>query len=138
MVDVKMSYVKQQYKSHDLKSEVVEVDDGATVLRCWVPWQQPERGVWSAGGTDKPVVLFLHDFVADGTINWEHQIAAFTKDFNVYVPDLVFFGRSSSTKTDRSEAFQADCMVKMLHALDVYNEVRVDSEDIISNKFFSL
>lgn len=124
MVDVKLSYVKQQFRANDLKSEVVEVDGGATKLRCWVPWQQPERGVWSSGIADKPVLVFLHDFVADGTITWEHQIAAFTKDFNVYVPDLVFFGRSSSLLADRTEAFQADCMVKMLHALEVYNEVR--------------
>jgi hypothetical protein len=45
--------------------------------------------VWSAGAADKPVVVFLHGFVAGATINWEHQISTFTKDFNVYVPDLV-------------------------------------------------
>ncbi|KAG0601801.1 hypothetical protein M758_11G140300 [Ceratodon purpureus] len=124
-VDMKMSYVRQQYRAHGMKSEMVEVDDGATVIRCWVPWQQPESGVWSAGQSGKPVVLFLHDFVADGTLNWENQIGAFTKDFNVYVPDLVFFGGSSSTRSERTEAFQAECMVKMLHALEVYNEVTV-------------
>ena len=57
MVDVKLSYVKQQFRVNDLKSEVVEVDGGATKLRCWVPWQQPERGVWSSGIADKPVLL---------------------------------------------------------------------------------
>ncbi|KAG0559305.1 hypothetical protein KC19_10G095300 [Ceratodon purpureus] len=125
MVDTKMSNVRAQYRAHGLKSEVVEVDDGETVIRCWVPWQQPESGVWSAGASDKPVVLFLHDFVAGGTINWENQVGAFTKDFNVYVPDLVFFGGSTSSKKERTEAFQAHCMVKMLHALEVYNEVTV-------------
>jgi hypothetical protein len=124
-VDMKLSYVKQQFRAHGLRSETVRVDDGATVIRCWVPWQQPERGVWSAGESDKPVVLFLHDFVADGTLNWENQIGTFTKDFNVYVPDLVFFGgSSSSSQNEKTEAFQAECMVKMLHALGVYNEVR--------------
>ncbi|KAG0607468.1 hypothetical protein M758_8G031200 [Ceratodon purpureus] len=126
MVAMKMSYVKQQqFRAHGLRSELVKVDDGATVIRCWVPWQQPEGGVWSAGVADKPAVLFLHDFVADGTVNWEKQIGAFTKEFNVYVPDLVFFGGSETTKEERTEAFQADCMVKMLHALEVYNEVTV-------------
>lgn len=123
LVDMRMSYVKQQFRTHGLKSEVVEVDDRATRIRCWVPWQQPESGVWSAGESDKPAVLFLHDSVADGTLNWENQVAAFTKDFSVYVPDLVFFGGSSSSQEERTEAFQAECMVKLLHALEVFNEV---------------
>ena len=130
-VDMKMSYVKQQYRAHGLKSENVEIDGGATVIRCWVPWQQPERGVWSTGESDKPVLLFLHDFVADGTVNWEKQIAAFTKDFNIYVPDLVFFGGSSSSEKERTEAFQAECMVKMLHTLEVYNEVSEFRQTIV-------
>jgi hypothetical protein len=124
MVGLKMSYVKQQkFKANGLRSALVELDDDATVVRCWLPWQQPERGVWSAGVADKPAVLLLHDFVADGTVNWEKQIKALTTDFNVYVPDLVFFGRSETSKEERTEAFQAECMVKMLHALEVYNEV---------------
>ena len=120
---MKVSYVKNQFTAHGMRSKSVEVDNGATVIRCWIPWQQPERGVWSAGASDKPVVLFLHDFFADGTMNWQHQIAAFAKDFNVYVPDLLFFGSSRTTEAGRTEAFQAECMVKMLHALEVYNEV---------------
>jgi pimeloyl-ACP methyl ester carboxylesterase len=123
MVDAKMSNVWARYRAQGLKSEEVEVDGGETVIRCWVPWEQPERGVWSAGAADKPVVVFLHGFVAGATINWEHQISAFTKDFNVYVPDLVFFGGSSSSRKERTESFQAHCVAKMLHALDVYNEV---------------
>lgn len=126
MVGLKMSYVKQQkFKANGLRSALVELDDGATVVRCWLPWQQPERGVWSAGVAHKPALLLLHDFVADGTVNWENQIKALTTDFHVYVPDLVFFGGSHTSKEERTEAFQAECMVKMLHALEVYNEVTV-------------
>lgn len=130
VLNVKMSYVKQErYRAHDLRSELVEVDDGATVLRCWVPWQQPEGGMFDAELPCKPVLLFLHDFVGDGTITWERQIGAFRRDYHVYVPDLVFFGGSTSTKADRSEAFQADCMVKMLEKKGVNSEVRMDFKD---------
>lgn len=73
MVGLKMSYVKQQkFKANGLRSALVELDDGATEVQCRLLWQQPERGVWSAGVADKPVVLLLHDFVADGTVNWEN------------------------------------------------------------------
>nr|PNR34454.1 hypothetical protein PHYPA_024271 [Physcomitrium patens] len=125
ILDLKLSQLKQRYRACGLKPEVVELDNGVSVVRCQLPWEQPESGVWSAGASEKPVLLFLHDFVADGMINWEKQIRAFTKGFNVYVPDLVFFGGSSSTSAERSEVLQANCMVKMLHALDVYNEVTV-------------
>jgi hypothetical protein len=59
MVDAKMSNVRVRYKVQRLKSEEVKVDGGETVIRCWVPWEQPERGVWSAGVADKPVVIFI-------------------------------------------------------------------------------
>lgn len=123
MVAMTVSYVRQQYEAHGMRRERVEVDDGETVIRCWIPWRQPERGVWSAGVADKPALLLLHDFVADATINWEKQVGAFSGEFNVYVPDLLFFGGSATKSAERTEAFQAECMVKMLHALEVYNEV---------------
>jgi len=34
--------------------------------------------------------------------------------FNVYVPDLVFFGESFMSWSERSESFQAECLVKMM------------------------
>ncbi|XP_024360308.1 uncharacterized protein [Physcomitrium patens] len=125
IVGMKTSQLEHRYEACGLKSQVVEVDTGTTLIRCWVPWEQPESGLWSAGASEKPAVLFLHDFLMDGTFGWEKQIEMFTKEFNVYVPNLVFFGGSSSTSTEKTEAFQADCMVKMLHALEVYNEVMV-------------
>ena len=127
VVGMKVSYVRERFRALGLRSERVELDCGATVVRCWVPRGEVERGVWSAGVADKPALLFLHDFAADGSLTWEKQIGAFAEEFNCYVPDLVFFGASETTREERSEAFQAECMVKMLHALEVYNEVREQS-----------
>jgi len=129
MVGIKMSFVKHQFESSGLRSEMVEWEEeegGATRIHCWVPRPpQAERGVWSVSAPEKPALLLLHEFVAGGTLNWEKQIRSFHKHFHVYVPDLLFFGASTSSRQDRTEIFQAECMVKMLHALEVYNEVSV-------------
>lgn len=39
--------------------------------------------------------------------------------FNVYVPDLVFFGESFTSRPERTEKFQASCLVKMMEAYGV-------------------
>lgn len=71
--------------------------------------------MWSAGASEKPAVLFLHDFLIDGTFGWNMQIEFFTKESNAFIPNLVFFDGLSLTLTEKTEAFQADCMVKMIH-----------------------
>lgn len=52
-------------------------------------------------------------------MGWENQIAALTKDYRVYIPDLLFFGKSTTRNTQRTEIFQADCIANMLQKLNV-------------------
>ncbi|KHN26751.1 Monoacylglycerol lipase ABHD6 [Glycine soja] len=53
---------------------------------------------------------------------WQYgeHIRLFMGHFNVYVPDLVFFGESFTLRAERSEYFQAECMVKMMEAHGVH------------------
>lgn len=46
-------------------------------------------------------------------------MGALTKKYAVYVPDLLFFGGSISTREERSPAFQAECLVTGLKKLGV-------------------
>lgn len=39
--------------------------------------------------------------------------------FNVYVPDLLFFGESYTTRAERSESFQAQCVMSLMEAQNV-------------------
>ncbi|XP_035845974.1 uncharacterized protein LOC118492219 [Helianthus annuus] len=39
--------------------------------------------------------------------------------FNVYVPDLVFFGDSFTTRSDRSDSFQAQCVYRVMEVNSV-------------------
>lgn len=51
-------------------------------------------------------------------------IPRFVNHFNVYVPDLVFFGDSFTTRSDRTESFQAECVYRVMEMMGV-EEVRV-------------
>lgn len=74
--------------------------------------------------------MLLHGFAPNALLCWENQIAAFVRDFDVYVPDLLFFGNSTTTQQREeqgeekqrqrwSEAFQAECLMHMLQVLGV-------------------
>ncbi|EFJ34124.1 hypothetical protein SELMODRAFT_439148 [Selaginella moellendorffii] len=86
--------------------------DSATVMRCWVP----DR---ASPGYDpsKPPLMLVHGFAANGIAGWEHQLSELSRNFALYVPDLVFFGGSTtSDERARSEFFQARCMLEILEA----------------------
>lgn len=120
-----MRLLRNHFKSCGLKSELIELDNGTT-MHCWSPTPPiAEKGVWSVPAASKPSLLLIHGFAPNGMLCWENQISSFVKDFNVYVPDLIFFGESTTTSKERTESFQAECMVKMLQFLGVQNEVDV-------------
>ncbi|KAL5099444.1 hypothetical protein RYX36_003771 [Vicia faba] len=89
----------------------VEIEAG-TVMKFWVPFQTISKPT-------KPVVVLLHAFCADGLANWVFQIISLAENYDVYVPDLIFFGGSTTNKPDRSPAFQAECLAKGLKKLGV-------------------
>lgn len=50
---------------------------------------------------------------------WWETVRILAPNFNVYVPDLVFFGDSFTTRPDRSESFQAQCVKRVMDANSV-------------------
>lgn len=55
----------------------------------------------------KPNLVLLHGMGLDAKTNWSKQIKSFTKHFNVFVPDLIYFGQSTSDTSNFSVEFQA-------------------------------
>lgn len=98
-----------------LRPYTVEIEPG-TVIKFWAPCNavSNHKRVCS-----KPVVVLLHGFCGDGIINWQCQIGALTRDYAVYVPDLLFFGGSVTNKAERSPEFQAECLATGLRKLGV-------------------
>ncbi|CAK9324196.1 unnamed protein product [Citrullus colocynthis] len=95
-----------------------------TVINFWLPLEtipnikkgQPPQPPQKP---TKPVVILIHGFAAEGIVTWQFQVGALSKQYSVYVPDLLFFGGSITDKADRSPAFQAECLAIGLRKLGI-------------------
>ncbi|XP_010263643.1 PREDICTED: epoxide hydrolase 4 [Nelumbo nucifera] len=117
-----------------LRPHTVEIEPG-TSMNFWVPSEtlnkKSDEGVndqsekekkkkkKNKNKAQKPVVVLVHGFAAEGIVTWQFQVGALTGKYNVYVPDLLFFGGSITNSDDRSPTFQAECLVKGLKKLGV-------------------
>jgi len=74
-------------------------------MHCWVPKTAQKH---------KPSLILIHGIGANAMWQWNSFIPELTHHFNVYVPDLLFFGDSYTTRPERSEQFQAKCVMRVL------------------------
>ncbi|KAL6517637.1 hypothetical protein OROMI_033338 [Orobanche minor] len=89
-----------------LRSVKTDLHDG-TVMHCWVPKSlKPSR----------PNLVLVHGFGANAMWQYGELLRHLLPRFNIYVPDLVFFGESTTERADRSEAFQARCVMRLMEA----------------------
>ncbi|KAK4764652.1 hypothetical protein SAY86_025742 [Trapa natans] len=113
-------------KMAGVRQYTVEIEPG-TIMSFWVPSEivkrKPKKGEYlcppHVEKPSKPAVVLVHGFAAEGVVTWQFQVGALTKKYAVYVPDLIFFGGSMSTRDERSPAFQAECLVMGLRKLGV-------------------
>ncbi|XP_074559015.1 uncharacterized protein LOC141814955 [Curcuma longa] len=93
-----------------LRPTSTALSDGATV-HCWVP---------SRPDLSRTPLLLIHGFGATAIWQWSVYIRPLLRaGFDLYVPDLLFFGASSSLSPDRSESYQARCVAAAMVALGV-------------------
>ncbi|CAO2170745.1 unnamed protein product [Urochloa humidicola] len=117
-----------------LRQHTVDVDGAGTVITFWVPKDKvpnekptvqdeklpPAPSPAPANKKqDRPAVVLVHGFAAEGIVTWQFQVGALAKHYDVYVPDLLYFGGSTSPSTDRSPGFQAECLATALRKLGV-------------------
>lgn len=93
---------RSTFTGSGLRSTITDLKDG-TVMHCWVPKTRTES---------KPNLVLIHGFGANALWQWGDFIRHVARFFNVYVPDLVFFGGSYTTRPDRGEGFQAECVMR--------------------------
>ncbi|KAJ6896642.1 hypothetical protein NC651_022741 [Populus alba x Populus x berolinensis] len=113
-----MSLLRVLLRLAGVRSQVVEIEPG-TVVHFWAPAENPSKTKIHNQAKRKPAVVFLHGFGFNGISTWQFQMLALAKDYAIYVPDFLFFGGSVTDKTERSPAFQAECMAKGLKKLGV-------------------
>lgn len=97
---------RYSFSNAGLKSTTTDLGDGS-IMHSWAP---------KAHNDSKPTLLLLHGIGANAMWQWNDFVSPLTRRFNVYVPDLLFFGDSYTTRPDRSEAFQAHCVMGLLQA----------------------
>jgi pimeloyl-ACP methyl ester carboxylesterase len=59
----------------------------------------------------KPYLLMLHGMGANARTNWGSQVKALSKDFNLILPDLIYFGESTS----ESKNYAIELQVEQIH-----------------------
>lgn len=69
-------------------------------------------------GGQGPALLFIHGFALDGMMNWADVVVPFSKHYTVIVPDLLWFGKSSSTRTPSLES-QRKAIETLLRDLNI-------------------
>ena len=107
----------KSFEAQGLESRKIEISNGST-MQCWVPkgFTAP-RG--SSGKGEKPALVLLHGFGSSATWQWAAQVKPLAPHFHLIIPDLVFFGLSTTTHPERSESFQAECVWLMLSTFEV-------------------
>lgn len=101
----------------------VEIEPG-TQMNFWIPsetFNKSKNPTTKLPKPNKPVVVLIHGFAAEGIVTWQFQIGALTKNYSVYVPDLLFFGGSITDSLDRSPKSQAVCLAKGIRKLGIEN-----------------
>ncbi|KAL6330032.1 hypothetical protein AAG906_039947 [Vitis piasezkii] len=97
-------WYRYSFTSAGLRSVLTDLGEG-TVMHCWVPKCHRQT---------KPNLVLVHGFGANAMWQYGYLLRHFIQRFNIYVPDLLFFGRSFTTRPERTEAFQAECVMKMM------------------------
>ncbi|XP_057432577.1 uncharacterized protein LOC130725355 [Lotus japonicus] len=101
------SYLRRCFTGAGLTSQSIPIDDETTV-HYWSP---------KIENPQKPSLLLIHGFGPMAIWQWRQQVQFLAPHFNIYVPDLVFFGGSTTTSAERSERFQAATVGKLVEKL---------------------
>ncbi|XP_020580926.1 monoacylglycerol lipase abhd6-A [Phalaenopsis equestris] len=106
----------RSFLSAGLCPTILHLQADQSTICCWTPRNpNPET---------RPSILLLHGFGANATWQWSSYLRPLLHaGFDLYVPDLLFFGGSSTSRSDRSETFQAECVMAAMEAIGV-NRIR--------------
>ncbi|RLN35513.1 catalytic/ hydrolase [Panicum miliaceum] len=103
------AYFRRRFAAAGLVEASVPLDGGATTVHCWH---------FPPGADARPVLVLLHGFGPPATWQWRRQVGPLSRRFRLVVPDLLFFGGSSTSAAARvSEAHQAEAVAKLVAAV---------------------
>ncbi|CAI0419121.1 unnamed protein product [Linum tenue] len=94
----------------------IHVDD-ETTLHFWATAGRGGRD--RKPDDERPNLVMIHGKCGDSRWQFMYQVGHLSRRFDLYIPDLLFFGKSYTTRKERSEAFQAKCLAEGLRKLGV-------------------
>ncbi|CAK9313211.1 unnamed protein product [Citrullus colocynthis] len=110
LVSLYGGYLRRCFSAAGLSQQTIDIDDETTIA-FWGP--KPNKS------TGRPSLLLLHGFGPMAIWQWRRQVQFLAHDFDIYVPDLVFFGGSTTKSAERTEVFQAISVAKLLEKIGV-------------------
>jgi len=137
-IEFKLKQLEHRFRACGLRSQLVNLDND-TAIHCWVPAsaltsQDGQVGCKSSSVAaaskkleTKPALMLIHGFAPNALLCWENQVGTLAKEFDVYIPDLLFFGNSTTKLTEKrwTESFQAECLMQMLQLVGVQNQIQL-------------
>lgn len=111
LVSLYSLYLRRCFISSGLSSQTLDLKNGTTI-HFWGP--NPDQIT-----LQKPSLVLIHGFGPAAIWQWRKQVKFFAPHFHVYVPDLIFFGNSTTKSKERSEVFQAVSVGKLLENIGV-------------------
>ncbi|PIA27647.1 hypothetical protein AQUCO_07600067v1, partial [Aquilegia coerulea] len=112
LVSFGSNYLRRSFISSGLSYQTIKIDSQTTIF-FWAP--NPNSKL----SNKKPSLILLHGFGPSSIWQWRNQVKFLSTHFNLYIPDLIFFGNSTTTSSERSEVFQAVSMGKLLEKLGI-------------------
>ncbi|KAK9755998.1 hypothetical protein RND81_01G065700 [Saponaria officinalis] len=92
------------YFCYGLVPYTIELDDESS-MQFWVSKHRHHGS---------PNLVLIHGCGGHALWQFALQMKSLSKSFNIYIPDLLFFGKSYTKSNDRSPEFQAKCIMKGL------------------------
>jgi len=65
----------------------------------------------------KPILIFVHQFSANGLNQWYNVAKKLSKDFDIIIPDLYYFGNSTRTDSICTLETQIDLIEKLIESI---------------------
>ncbi|KAD4178010.1 hypothetical protein E3N88_26601 [Mikania micrantha] len=113
------SFLRRSLTASGLSAQSIQVDD-YTTIHFWGPKPEPKpKPLSSPTHQRKSSLVLLHGFGPHGVWQWRQQVSFLAPHFDLYIPDLVFFGESTTKSSERSEIFQATAIGKLMENIGV-------------------
>ncbi|MCL7044177.1 hypothetical protein MKW94_022262 [Papaver nudicaule] len=103
---------RKAFKSSNLALHTIKIDS-ETTIQLWSPTPSSKTTVC------KPSLVLIHGFGFNPLWQWYKQVKLLSIHFSLYIPELIFTGKSTTTSSERTEIFQAVSLGKVMETLGV-------------------